>query len=187
MEINKSKNYGLYIDKLSKMGFETTKLEDDYGERLIDATFSISNDNGLAYDGSLLQTVLYKLTPYAIKINDLYPEEIRVNKESLIKVCLLHQIAKAVRLIKNDNEWERDKRGLLYKYDSKQPAIKTGMHSLVIAQNCGIPFTPEEAEAMTINDRDPSDDQARWHSSIMSTIIRQANEMVYMEAINTQR
>ena len=146
MEINKSKNYGLYIDKLSKMGFETTKLEDDYGERLIDATFSISNDNGLAYDGSLLQTVLYKLTPYAIKINDLYPEEIRVNKESLIKVCLLHQIAKAVRLIKNDNEWERDKRGLLYKYDSKQPAIKTGMHSLVIAQNCGIPFTPEEAE-----------------------------------------
>jgi hypothetical protein len=56
-----------------------------------------------------------------------------------------------------------------------------------MATNSGIQFTPEEAEAMTVNDRDLSDDQARWHSSLMASIIRQANEMVYLEANNTPK
>jgi hypothetical protein len=40
---------------------------------------------------------------------------------------------------------------------------------------------------MTINDRDLSDDQARWHASIMASIVRQANEMVYLEANNSTK
>ena len=185
--VDKLANYELYLKKLSQLGIDTTKLAEDYGEKIADATFSVNNDNGLAYDGSLINTILYKLTPYAIKLNDLFPKEIQVDKSSLVKVCLLHQIAKAVRLMKNDNEWEIEKRGLLYKYTPNQPSIRTGLHSLVIAQNCGISFTPEEAEAMTVNDRDLTDDQARWHSSLLASIVRQASEMVYLEANNTPK
>ena len=46
---------------------------------------------------------------------------------------------------------------------------------------CGIPLNAEEIEAMTINDRDLSDDQARWHASTMATIVRQANELTYVQ------
>jgi len=184
---DKLSNYELYLKKLDNLGIDTTKLSEDYGEQLADATFGMNSENGLAYDGSLIYTLLYKLTPYAIKINELFPKEIQVDKLSLVKVCLLHQIAKAVRLTKNDNDWEIKNRGLVYKYTPNQPSIRTGLHSLVIAQNCGIQFTPEEAEAMTVNDRDLSDDQARWHSSLMASIVRQANEMVYLEANNTPK
>ena len=184
---DKLSNYELYLKKLDNLGIDTTKLSEDYGEQLADATFGMNSENGLAYDGALIYTLLYKLTPYAIKINELFPKEIQVDKSSLVKVCLLHQIAKAVRLTKNDNEWEIKNRGLVYKYMPNQPSIRTGLHSLVIAQNCGIQFTPEEAEAMTVNDRDLSDDQARWHSSLMASIVRQANEMVYLEANNTPK
>lgn len=185
--VDKLKNYELYLKKLNQIGVDTEKLAEDFGEKLADATFSTMTSNGLAYDGALINTVLYKLTPYAVKINELLPEEIRVDKASLIKVCLLHHIAKAVRLIPNDNQWEVEKRGLIFKYDDKQPSIRTGLHSLIMATNCGIQFTPEEAEAMTVNDRDLSDDQARWHSSVMASIVRQANEMVYIEANNTPK
>ena len=184
---DKLSNYELYLKKLDNLGIDTTKLSEDYGEQLADATFGMNSENGLAYDGALIYTLLYKLTPYAIKINELFPKEIQVDKTSLVKVCLLHQIAKAVRLTRNDNEWEIKNRGLVYKYTPNQPSIRTGLHSLVIAQNCGIQFTPEEAEAMTVNDRDLSDDQARWHSSLMASIVRQANEMVYLEANNTPK
>ena len=184
---DKLSNYELYLKKLDNLGIDTTKLSEDYGEQLADATFGMNSENGLAYDGALIYTLLYKLTPYAIKINELFPKEIQVDKSSLVKVCLLHQIAKAIRLTKNDNEWEIKNRGLVYKYTPNQPSIRTGLHSLVIAQNCGIQFTPEEAEAMTVNDRDLSDDQARWHSSLMASIVRQANEMVYLEANNTPK
>lgn len=184
---DKLANYELYLKKLNQIGIDTTKLAEDFGEQIAEATFSVNSDNGLAYDGALINTILYKLTPYAIKLNELYPQEIQVDKNSLVKVCLLHQIAKAVRLTKNDNEWEIKNRGLVYKYTTNQPSIRTGLHSLVIAQNCGIQFTPEEAEAMTVNDRDLTDDQARWHSSLMASIVRQASEMVYLEANNTPK
>lgn len=184
---DKLKNYELFLKKLNQLEIDTTKLSEEFGELIADATFGTSDANGLAYDGALLEIILYKLTPYAIKINELFPTEIQVDKHSLVKVCLLHQIAKAVRLVRNENEWEVKNRGMIYTYAKNQPSIRTGLHSLVMAQNCGISFTPEEAEAMTVNDREMTDDQARWHSSLMASIVRQASEMVYLEANNTKK
>lgn len=181
------KNYELFIKKLNQLGIDTTELNEKYGEHLKKATFSDKGDNGLAFEGSLINTLLYKLTPFAIKLNELFNEEIRVNKETLVKVCLLHQIAKCVRLIKNDNEWEIKNRNLLYKYNPSNPSIRNGLHSLSLATECGIKFTAEEVEAMTINDRDLTDDQARWHASLLASIVRQANEMVYLEANNVSK
>lgn len=177
----KEKNLRLFLKKLSSLNIPTEALELEYKEKLLNATFTPSNDYGNAYDGSLLEIVLKKLTPYAIKINDSLDESIQVDKNTLIKICLLHHIAKSVSLIPNDNAWEVEKRGLLYKYNNDIPSIRTGLHSLIIAQNCGISFTAEEAEAMTINDRTATDEQAKWHSSVLSTIIRQANELTYLD------
>ena len=141
----------------------------------------------LCGDGTLISTILKILTPFAVKLNNLYPEEMRVNQSTLVKVCLLHQIAKAVRLVPNDNLWEVEKRGLAYKYNPNQPSIKTGLHSLVLAQNFGITFNEEEAEAMTVNDRLVTDEQAKWHSSLLASIVRQASEMTYMQDNNTKK
>ena len=139
------------------------------------------NDYGNAYDGSLLEIVLKVLTPYAVKINELLGEERSVDKNTLVKVCLLHQIAKAVRLVPNDNQWEFEKRGMVYKYDQSLPSIRSGLHSVSMCFECGIPLSTKEIEVMTINDRDLSDDQARWHASVMATIVRQSNELTYIQ------
>ena len=128
--VDKLANYELYLKKLEKLGINTAKLAEDFGDKLADATFSTNADNGLAYDGALINTVLYKLTPYAIKINELFPKEIQVDKQSLVKVCLLHHIAKAIRLVPNTNDWEIKNRGLVYTYSKNQPSIRTGLHSL---------------------------------------------------------
>lgn len=177
----KEKLLGIYLKKLQQVGVDTDMLSEKYGERLMNATFTNVNDHGNAYEGSLLEIVLTKLTPYAVKLNELLPETRRVDKNTLVKVCLLHHIAKCVRLIPNDNQWEIEKRGMLFKYDSEQPSIRTGLHSLIIAQECGVGFSAEEAEVMTVNDRDMTDDQARWFSSAMATLVRQANELTYLE------
>ena len=185
-EEKKEKNYKIFLEKLSNVGVDTDKLDKVYGERLKNATFTNSAEFGNAYDGSLIETVLKVLTPYAVKINELLPIEQQVDKSTLVKICLLHHISKSIRLVPNDNSWEIKTRKLYYKYDTDQPSIRTGLHSLVMAQSCGIPFTAEEAEAMTVNDRDLTDDQARWYSSVMSTVIRQANELTYVQ-INGKR
>ena len=104
-----------------------------------------------------------------------------MDKDTLVKVCLLHQIAKAIKFIQNDNQWEVEKRQLVYKYDDKLPSIRTGLFSLSMLQECDIKLTAQEIEALTINDRDITDDQSRWHSSVMATIVRQANELTYIQ------
>lgn len=177
----KEKNFEIFIKKLSQVGVDTTELIEKFGDKIKDASFTNSNEFGNAYPGSLIEIVLKILTPYAVRINELLPEGQKVDKNTLVKICLLHHIGKAVRLVSNDNQWEVEKRGLIYKYDENQPSIRTGLHSLIMAQQNGITFTPEEAEVMTVNDRDLTDDQSRWHSSVMSTIVRQANELTYIQ------
>jgi len=182
----KQKNLDIFDKKLRQLGIDTNALFSKYTDRLLNATFTNSNEFGNAYDGSLVEIVLKVLTPYAVRLNELLPEEQRVDKNTLVKVCLLHHIAKAVRIVPNDNQWEIEKRGLLYKYDDTLPSIRTGLHSVSMCFECGIPLTAEEIEAMTVNDRDLTDDQARWHSSVMATLVRQANELTYIQ-INKKR
>lgn len=177
-------NLDLFFKKLNQLGIETIHLRDLLGDKLKNATFAMNNSTTLCGDGTFIETILKTLTPFAVQLNNMFPENMRVNQNTLVKVCLLHQIAKAVRIIPNDNKWEVEKRGLLYSYDKSQPSIRTGLHSLVIAQNCGINFTTEEAEAMTVNDRDLTDEQSRWHSSLLSSIVRQASEMTYLKSSN---
>lgn len=183
-EETKKINLQVFYTKLENVGIDKQLVETlhkNYGDKLMNATFTNMNDHGNAYEGSLIEIVLKKLTLYAVKLNELLPQDKRVDKLTLVKVCLLHHIAKAIRLVPNDNQWEIEKRGMLFKYDENQPSIRTGLHSLLMANMCGIQFTADEAEAMTVNDRDLTDDQARWHSSVLATIVRQANELTYVE------
>ena len=177
----KEKNYRLYLKKLEQIGINTIELDSQYKYALMNEPFTNINDYGNAYNGSLIEIVLKVLTPYAVRLNELLPELIQCDKNSLVKVCLLHHIAKSVRLVPNDNQWEVEKRLMVYRYRDDNPAIRNGLHSLSICQECGIQFTLDEVEAMTINDRDLSDPQARYHSNVLSSIVRMANELTYIQ------
>jgi hypothetical protein len=142
----------------------------------------MNNTNDLSGDGTLLQVTLKRLAKYGVLINNLYPEELRVPVSQIVKVLLLQHISKAIRTEKNVNEWRAKTFGEIYTYSKNMPAIGTGLHSLTMAVECGIQFTPIEVEAMTIIDRKDDDLQAKFHLSMLSSIVKQANEMVYIEA-----
>lgn len=174
-----------YYGKLVKCGISEESvaiLKEKYGEAINNASFSTKTDAGLAYDGSLIETALTKLAVYAVKLNNLYPEDIRVDVNSIVKVCLLQHIAKAIRTEKSTNEWRIKNLGEAYTYVKKTPAIGTGLHSLAMATECGIQFTALEVEAMVCNDRADDDIQAQYHCNMLSSIVKQANEMLYIEA-----
>ena len=180
-EENKIKNYSIFIKKLNEIGIDTELIENNLQDKLINASFSYSSEFGMAYDGSLLQNVLRIFTPYALKINENLPEQFRVDKNSLLKVCLLSHIAKAITFEKNPNQWEVNNRGIVYKFASLPGSLKLGMRSLILCQNLGINFNEIEAEAMIIMDRDENESQVKYYSSTLSTIIKQANELTFLQ------
>lgn len=175
----KEKNLLLFKKKLEEIGIQLN-MDSLIENKIKNATFTITNENGLAYEGSLLNVILRILTPFAIKINDALPESIRVEKNSLIKVCLLSHISKCEMFEPNDNEWEKEKRGMLFKYTKSNVALKMGMKSLILAQELGVKFTPEEIEAITIMDRRLDDEQSMFFSNPISVVLKQAHELTYL-------
>lgn len=177
----KNQNYEIYLRKLESVGVRTDGIVDRLGEKLKNASYGVDKKSNAAYAGALLQNVLRTTTVYAVKINDMLPEDIRVDKNSLIKVCLLYQISKAEMIIPNDNTWEIENRGILYKFAENKIALKGGIKSLILCQECGITFTAEEIEAMTILDREDTDTQAKYYANPISVILRQAHELTLLK------
>lgn len=180
-EEQKIKNFNLFIKKLNDCNVDTSNLVFSLSNEITNASYSISNEFGSAYDGSLLNVILRILTPYAIKLNDLLPEDIKLPQNKVVKVCLLHQLSKCQMFAPNDNQWEVEKLGRVYKYTPFDYALKMGMRSLVLAQEHGITFSIDEIEALTVFDRDPCDEQVKFHSCVLSTIIRQAMELTIIQ------
>ena len=184
-EDRRERNYVLFLTKASENGIDGKKLDEVLGGKLKDASFSTINENGTATPGSLLEIVLRIFTPYAMKVNDLLPESMRVNKASLVKVCLLQHISKAVRLIPNDNDWEKNNLNKTYKFRKENPCYGQGVHSIVLAGSAGVTFTEEESEAMLSYDKEHMDtEQMKSFATRLSSIVRIANDMTTMEIYN---
>lgn len=181
-----NKNLAIFFDKLEKVGISTAKISEELSNDLLVAPFTNVNDNGMAFEGSLLHIVLRTLTPYAIKINDVLPDNLKVDTNSLIKVCLLSHLSKCKMFIPNDNTWEVTNRSMPYKFAPCDVSLRTGIKSIMLAQKMGIEFTDVEVDAMTILDRD-ADLQAKYFSSPLATIVRQAYELTLLQFKNQNK
>lgn len=164
------------------IGEEKTKNLIEYlgEENIKSASFATTSDTGMAYEGSLLDKII-DITTYAVKINELLPEDKRASKESLVKVGLLSHLSKVVMFTPNTNSWEIEKRGMVYTFAKTKGALRAGERSLLIAFNNGITFDEYEYEAMRILDKTNEDDiYSKYHSSVLSTVIKQANEIILL-------
>jgi hypothetical protein len=182
----KNVNFITFQDKLSKVGVDCSKLMEKYGDKIKDAPYSSSIEYPGCYKGGLVDIVLKHIAVQAVKLNKILPANIMVNQDTLVKVCLLHQMGKCVSLIENDNEWEINSKGKLWKFQDFPFSLRNGQLSLYICQECAIPFNEMEIEAMIVMDRTNGDDQAKYFSSPLANIIRISNEIVdlYFKNIN---
>lgn len=177
------KNYKICLIKLVGEEVAESFLNLLGGEdRVAKATYSNLLDSGSAYDGSLIKNVM-KLSKYADKINNVLPDEVKADSDSIHKVVFLSQMSKVLLFEDNDNNWEVNNRGILYKYNNNlEGALRVGERSILIAMNAGIKFTEIEYEAMRILDKDNGDDNyTKYFSSPLSTVIRQASELITLE------
>lgn len=140
---------------------------------------AITDESGAAYPGGLLKHInlVCALSERLAKtIGNTFP----IDGESLFKVCILHQIAKAEMYTINTNQWEIDKRGMNYTFVNAEGCLRVGERSLLNAYSMGIPFTAQEFEAMRILDRTPEEmTNLRGHLGILSIIIKCSNDIAY--------
>ena len=169
-----------FRENFTKAGLDKFVNPDDLLTAMKQSAAGLSEDTGVAYPGGLLVHINL-LVPIAQRIAKMISGTFSVSDESVIKVCLLQHLSKIEMFIPNDNQWEIDKRGMNYKFNENlEGCLKFGERSAFNAISTGVPMTPIEYEAMRCMDKDSEETRnGRWTANILTTIVRQANELAY--------
>lgn len=161
-----------YFDTATKLGFMNEELMKFLGESFIKAPASTMADLHNAFEGGLIDHLL-RVGSYAVKFNNALPEEERVDQNSLLKICLLHQIGKANLYKSCDSEWHRKNQGKMYDFNEDLTSMRVGERSVYYAMSHGISLTEEEYTA--ILNLDKSDDKmAEYHNSMLGDLLKTA-------------
>lgn len=174
------RQYKQYLNNI--IGEESTNaLINELGgdDKIKDATFGMTKDSGCAYDGSFLYNVI-RLCFICCQLNEILPEENRVDRKPIFKTVLLQHISKIGMFVKNDNEWEVNKRGILYKFsEEKDVCLKCGEKSILLLNNANVKIDKNEFEALRIIDKNKeNDNNIIAYSGILATIVRIGNEIL---------
>ena len=179
--------YVSFVTELQEAGVDTERLIEYVGEdRLKNSPAGLEASSGLAFKGALLLLMMTSLR-YARQLVDMGENEFKIDPKSLTKVVLLHHIGKAFIYQENDDEWQVNKRGILYKWVENETILKAGERSLFVTQKCGIDLTETEFEAMKINDRTDDDKFSMLHITPLSMIVKMADDLSYMRVNYKQK
>ncbi len=181
-EENKNLELLDFFGELEKIGISPVDIV-DY-DKLVNAPAGMSEDTGNSFSGGLVFHCNFVLK-IARKLAKMVSNTFTIDDASLVKVCLLHQIAKAEMFVENDDSWGL-KRDFLYKFAETPGVLKVGERSLCLCMNSGVKFSPIEFEAMRVLDKDGEELKSQKHIiNILSLILIQANELAY--AIEKER
>lgn len=180
-EKNINKNYGLWITKLQENNCYSEALINKYGDLIKNASLGMTSNSGTAFQGSMVHIVLRKICRYAINLNELLPEEVRVDRQKLIKVCLLQHISKCVMYKELPKE---NYKGDKYEFNNElKTPLKSGERSALMCIQNGIELSDDEYDAMRILDKE---DDKSCYNSILSTIVKSANMLAFVEFKNNK-
>lgn len=179
-----TKEWVTFCSNLEKVGIEKNYDIEKLREQLECSSGALSEDTGIAYPGALLCHINL-FTAIAQRIAKMVAGTFSVDEKSLLKVCLLQHLSKIYMYIPNDNEWRVKNLGENFKFAELDGNLKFGERSIYCATKHGITFTPEEWEAMESMDKAKESNGMKYAECILSTIVRQANELAY--AIEKER
>jgi hypothetical protein len=175
------KNKKKFLETNEQYKIFSNELLEFLGEYLFISPASPSTDLYGCYPGGLLDHVI-KVCKYSLLLNDILPSNIKIQKEKLIKTVFLSQIGKVFLFKENPSEWHRVNQGKMYIYDTnKNVALRVGERSVYYATKYGVSLEEDEFQAIINLDKESDDKMAKWYSSIIGQIIKQAFELALIE------
>jgi hypothetical protein len=164
-----------YFETATKIGFMNEELMKFLGQEFIMAPASSMADYHNAFEGGLIDHLL-NVAKYAVKVNNSLPENKRVNQDSLIKVCFLHQIGKTNLYKPCTSEWHRKNQGKMYEFNNSLVPMRASERSLYYAMSHGVKFTEEEFSAIMFFDK-TDDKMSEFQNSMLGELLKIGNTL----------
>jgi len=177
-KIDSNKEYFLKINKEYEVF--TDELLEFLGEDFFVAPFSPSLDMAACYPGGLLD-FLMKICKYAVNVSEVFPENIRPDKKSIVRTSFLSQIGKTFLFEFNKDKWMAEKKGKIYQYrDDEIVIMGVSERSVYYALRYGVKLNDEEYQTIMNLDKDSSEKFMRG-SKPLYYIIKAGLEIALLE------
>lgn len=148
---------------------------------ILSSPCTMNEDMGTAYKGALLSHINMTMA-IAQRMVKMISGTFQIDESSLLKVCCIMHLSKRFMFEETTENWQIAK-GILFKFTKLDGCLKGGERSALEALNNGVKLTPVEYEAIKCLDVD--DANKNPYNSILTIIVRQANELAY--AIEKER
>jgi len=154
---------------LEKIGVPTSKLVEVLGENFIKAPASTQKNYNNAFEGGLVDHLL-RVGKYSVMINNSLPDDEKVDQNSLLKICLLHQIGKCNMFKPNTSDWHVKNLGKAYEFNTEETSMRVSERSVKIILSCGIELT--EDEYVGILNMDSDTESSKHHNSMVGDVVK---------------
>lgn len=173
-----NQNYLTFLKKLETYGCYSEEMMNDIGDKVKYGTYSMQDEYGGCYAGSLVEITLQTLCRIGYEINEnvfgkngketfAHPY-LAVNTNKLMRVLLLLNLAKAEMFVDETEQW-KIKKGIMYKFKDFETSLKLGARTLFLCQKYGIKLEEDEYEAILSID-DAEDNGARFRSPLYTLV-----------------
>ena len=179
LENNKKK----FIETNVKYNIFTKELLDFLGEDIYTSPASSSLNMIGCYPGGLLHHVI-KACRYAIKLNEILPDDMKQPVATIVKVVFLCQIGKVFMFKLNDRSVQGAK---MYDFNDDIVRLHVGERSAYYALKYGVTLTETEYQGMLSIDKENDDKMAKYFSSVLTQIIKNGFELATMEEKNGKK
>lgn len=175
-----AKNYEKFLATNQKYNVLTEDLLNFLGSDLKLAPASTMTSLHNSFEGGLIDHIL-TVTKHAFLINKNLIDNLKVSDSELFKVCLLHQIGKTFLYTPEKSEWHRNNQGKMYSFNEDMISMRVGERSAYYALTYGVNLTEREYQAILSFDKPDDDKMSKWHSDVLTVILRQAIELAIIE------
>lgn len=177
-EENFNKEWVTFYSNIEKCNLNELLVTMNLEENLKLASGGLTEDTGIAFNGGLISHINLS-TAIAQRIAKMVAGTFEINETSLLKVCCLMHLSKIYMYAPNESEWHVKNLGQNFKFAELEGNLKFGERSVLLATNQGVRFTAEEWEAMESLDKAKDNNGNKYAECILSTVVRQANELAY--------
>lgn len=173
-----NQNYLTFIKKLEAYNCYSEEMMNEIGDKVKYGAYSMQDEYGGCYAGSLVEVTLQTLCRIGYEINEnafgkngketfAHPC-LAVNTNKLMRVLLLLNLAKAEMFIDETEQW-KIKKGIMYKFQDFETSLKLGARTLYLCQKYGIKLAEDEFEAILATD-EADDNGARFRTSLYTMV-----------------
>lgn len=182
LEKNKTK----FLETNQKYNIFSDELMEYFGEDFYMAPATTSLDMYGAYPGGLLHH-LNKSCAYAIKLNNILPEDMQCNPKSIVRTIFISQIGKVNMFELNDVQWEIEKLKKVFKFKDDNFKLKTGERTMYIIMKYCIDISMEEFHAIISLDKMEDDKINKHFPTTLAEVVKIGFKLAIMEEKNGRK